>query len=164
MPFGLRAAVCKTYPADERGISRFPNMTFPCVHGVSDHGEPLQASRLTARSVWASFYRGWRRHSQCGLFEIPYPARSFPCQRFDLALRFRRMTRGRMVRYLLPRRGLSPLDVMPVSTGGRVEERRGGRVGLVRLDRFRSFELVSPSSGPSSPFPPSARRTVLEDF
>jgi hypothetical protein len=40
MPFGLRAAVCETYLADERGISRFPNMAFPCVLGVSDHGEP----------------------------------------------------------------------------------------------------------------------------
>src|SRR6266496_2382516 len=99
MPFGLRAAVCETSLADGRGISRFPNMTLPCVLGVSDHGEPLQASRFTAHKVWPSANRGWRRHSQCGLFEIPYPARSFPCQRFDLALRFRRMTRGRVVRY-----------------------------------------------------------------
>ena len=66
---------------------------------VSDHGEPSRASRRAARSVWPSANRGWRWHSQGGLFEIPYPARRFPCQRFGLALRLRRMTRGRVVRY-----------------------------------------------------------------
>ncbi len=49
-----------------------------------------------------------------GLFDIRYPTRRFPCQRFGLALRFHRMTRGRDGSLLLSRRGLPPLDVTPV--------------------------------------------------
>jgi hypothetical protein len=100
-PYALRASCrgLQDHFADERGISRFPNITFPCVLGVSDHGELSRASRLTARLIWPSTGLGRCQRSQGGLFEIPYPARRFPCQRFDLALRFRRMTRGRVVRY-----------------------------------------------------------------
>ena len=117
-PFGLRLGGRRLDQRfGKRGISRFPNMTLPCVLGLSDHGEPSRASRLTACSVWPSASPGWRQHSQDGLFEIPYPARRFPCQRFGLALRFHRMTRGRDGSLLLSRRGLPPLNAMPVSTG-----------------------------------------------
>ncbi len=114
MPFGLRAAVCQPYLADGRGTSRFPNMTLPCVLGVSDHEEPSRASRIAAHKMWSSAGLGRRRRSQGDLFEIPYPARRFPRQRFNFASRLHRITRGRAERYLLPRRGLSPLSVMPV--------------------------------------------------
>ena len=72
--------------AEDRETSRFPNAVLLRVHGVSDRAGFHRASR-------------WR-HAGCGLpllptasaprrfmnFAAQYPARTFPCQRFDGAV------------------------------------------------------------------------------
>ena len=107
-PFGFTARAC-TQAQVKRGISRLPvREAWPpeeraslagcvraCMRSVIPRCPP-EVSRWRPGAVWPSAPLNTRRHADSGSFGIRYPARTYPCQRFDcVPYGRRRMTRGR---------------------------------------------------------------------
>ena len=75
-------------------ISRFSRKVWPDMHGVSDRAGLVALAISRRRWGLPLLLPASAPRRECS-FAARYPARMFPCQRFDAALAAARMTRGR---------------------------------------------------------------------
>jgi len=84
-------------------VSRFSCMQFLSVPGVYDYAGPHSKLALPSACMLPSPNVQWVGATEFPLFEAQYPARWYPCLRFDIRLATTAAKLGaRMVRYSFP--------------------------------------------------------------